>query len=125
MKQDKFTVTPGKRVNLANYDPSEHGAHDEKTSAADDLQKNIDRLAALQDVLYAQGTHAVLIIFQAMDAAGKDSVIKHVMTGLNPQGCRVTSFKEPSAEELRHDYLWRCIRELPAKGQIGIFNRSY
>ena len=83
------------------------------------------RLAELQNVLYAQNTHALLIVFQAMDAAGKDSAIKHVMSGINPQGCQVFSFKQPSTEELEHDYLWRCAKSLPERGRLGIFNRSY
>jgi PPK2 family polyphosphate:nucleotide phosphotransferase len=89
------------------------------------LQSGIEQLAKYQDMLYAQHTHALLIILQAMDAAGKDGVIKHVMSGVNPQGCQVHSFKAPSAEELSHDYMWRCFRKLPERGLIGIFNRSY
>jgi len=118
-----FRISPGKRVNLRSFDPAKQDSS--RDEAAGKLKENIERLAGLQNVLSAQDTYAILIIFQAMDAAGKDSVIKHVMTGLNPQGCRVVSFKEPSSEELRHDYLWRCVRELPERGQIGIFNRSY
>ena len=89
------------------------------------MQTGVQALAALQDRLYAQDRWAVLLIFQAMDAAGKDSVIKHVMSGVNPQGCQVVAFKGPSAEELDHDYLWRCVKHLPERGRIGIFNRSY
>jgi PPK2 family polyphosphate:nucleotide phosphotransferase len=89
------------------------------------LQQGIDALAAMQDILYAQDEWSLLLIFQAMDAAGKDGAIKHVMSGVNPQGCQVTSFKAPSAEELDHDFLWRCQRQLPERGRIGIFNRSY
>jgi PPK2 family polyphosphate:nucleotide phosphotransferase len=85
----------------------------------------VEALAALQDVLYAANSHALLLVFQAMDAAGKDSVIKHVMSGVNPQGCQVYSFKAPSAEEVNHDYLWRCLKVMPERGRIGIFNRSY
>ena len=85
----------------------------------------MERLAELQDVLYAQNIYSILLVFQAMDAAGKDSVIKHVMSGINPQGCQVFSFKSPSPEELDHDYLWRCVKALPERGRIGIFNRSY
>jgi PPK2 family polyphosphate:nucleotide phosphotransferase len=123
MKISEFRIPPGKSIHLRSFDPAAHESSREK--AAKKLQDNIERLAGLQDVLYAQDTYAMLIILQAMDAAGKDSVIKHVMTGLNPQGCRVVSFKEPSSEELRHDYLWRCVKELPERGRIGIFNRSY
>ncbi len=89
------------------------------------LQEHIKKLSALQEILYASNRYAILMIFQAMDAAGKDGVIKHVMSGVNPQGCQVFSFKHPSAEELQHDFLWRPTRELPARGRIGIFNRSY
>jgi len=89
------------------------------------LAAGIQALEHLQDMLYAQDSWAVLLIFQAMDAAGKDSTIKHVMSGVNPQGCRVYSFKRPSDEELDHDFLWRCVTRLPERGHIGIFNRSY
>jgi PPK2 family polyphosphate:nucleotide phosphotransferase len=89
------------------------------------LQSGVDLLAEMQDILYAQDKWALLLIFQAMDAAGKDGAIKHVMSGVNPQGCQVTSFKAPSAEELDHDFLWRCQKQLPERGRIGIFNRSY
>jgi PPK2 family polyphosphate:nucleotide phosphotransferase len=89
------------------------------------LQQGVETLAAMQDILYAQDKWSLLLIFQAMDAAGKDGAIKHVMSGINPQGCQVTSFKAPSAEELDHDFLWRCIKQLPERGRIGIFNRSY
>jgi PPK2 family polyphosphate:nucleotide phosphotransferase len=89
------------------------------------MNEQVERLRELQHVLYASNTHSLLVIFQAMDAAGKDSTIKHVMSGVNPQGCRVTSFKHPSAEELQHDFLWRSTQHLPERGQIGIFNRSY
>lgn len=89
------------------------------------MQADVERLAEYQNILYAQNTYALLIIFQAMDAAGKDSTIKHVMSGVNPQGCQVYSFKQPSAEELDHDYLWRTMKALPERGRVGIFNRSY
>ena len=105
--------------------PIFRGTYKDKKEAVQDLEKNIERLTKLQDVLYAQNVHSILLIFQAMDAAGKDSVIKHVMSGVNPQGCQVTSFKAPSAEELDHDYLWRCQQALPERGRIGIFNRSH
>ena len=103
------------------------GLHDDypsKKEAAEKLQADIEKLANYQDMLYAQDTYALLLIFQAMDAAGKDGTIKHVMSGVNPQGCDVFSFKAPSSEELNHDYLWRAKR-LPERGRIGIFNRSY
>lgn len=125
MKTEKFLVPEGKKVNLKNYQTDDTGDYTDKKQAEKDLAKNIERLAELQDVLYAQNEHALLIIFQAMDAAGKDSAIKHVMSGLNPQGTQVFSFKQPSAEELDHDYLWRSAKNLPERGRIGIFNRSY
>ncbi len=100
MKIEKFLAPEGKKLNLKNYKTDFTGDYTDKENAIDDLQKNILRLSELQDVLYAENRHAILIIFQAMDAAGKDSAIKHVMSGLNPQGCEVTSFKQPSLEEL-------------------------
>src|SRR6187401_1061226 len=96
-----------------------------KDRAQDLLRKGIERLNALQDKLYAQDSWSVLLVFQAMDAAGKDGTIKHVMSGINPQGCQVFSFKQPSAEELDHNFLWRYMKNLPERGRIGIFNRSY
>ena len=125
MKTDKFLVPEGKKLHLKNYQTDFTGDYEDKKPAVKDLAKNIERMTELQNILYAQNRHALLIIFQAMDAAGKDSAIKHVLSGLNPQGCEVTSFKQPSSEELDHDYLWRSMRKLPPRGQIGIFNRSY
>ncbi|MGI8641191.1 MAG: polyphosphate kinase 2 family protein [Pyrinomonadaceae bacterium] len=125
MNIEKFLVPEGKKLNLKNHQTDFTGDYQDKNPAIKDLEKNIERLAELQDILYAQNNHALLIIFQAMDAAGKDSAIKHVMSGLNPQGCEVTSFKQPSSEELDHDYLWRSMKKLPERGRIGIFNRSY
>lgn len=121
-----FLVPPGKKISLAkDYDPAYRGHFVKKAHAREKLREGIGLLAEYQDKLYAQNTHALLIILQAMDAAGKDGTIKHVMSGLNPQGCQVHSFKAPSAEELDHDYLWRCSKALPERGRIGIFNRSY
>ena len=125
MNSDRYIVPPGAPIALKDYDPKDTGKYKDKDAAAKDLIKDVEELSAAQDVLYAGGRQALLLIFQAMDAAGKDSVIKHVMSGVNPQGCQVVSFKSPSAEELQHDYLWRCLKSLPARGQIGIFNRSY
>jgi len=125
MKIDKFLAAEGKKVDLKDHATNDTGDYKEKTEAVADLAKNIERLAELQDVLYAQDIHSLLVVFQAMDAAGKDSVVKHVMSGINPQGCQVTSFKQPSAEELDHDFLWRCQKALPERGRIGIFNRSH
>jgi PPK2 family polyphosphate:nucleotide phosphotransferase len=118
------------KIRLKDYDSGWEGdkdvaKEDRKQNAAKILTDGIAELAAAQDLLYADDTWAVLVIFQAMDAAGKDGTIKHVMTGLNPQGCQVYSFKHPSAEDLDHDFLWRCARVLPERGRIGIFNRSY
>jgi PPK2 family polyphosphate:nucleotide phosphotransferase len=125
MTIDNYVVPAGGSVSLKDYDPDDTAKYQGKEDAAKDLQANIETLSALQDVLYAENSRALLLIFQAMDAAGKDSVIKHVMSGVNPQGCQVFSFKAPSAEELDHDYLWRCMKSLPERGRIGIFNRSY
>lgn len=125
MDVKKFLVPEGKKLNLKNHQTDFTGDFTDKKEAAEHLTTNIERLSKLQDTLYAQNTHAILLVFQAMDAAGKDSAIKHVMSGVNPQGCEVTSFKQPSHEELDHDYLWRAMKALPARGKIGIFNRSY
>jgi PPK2 family polyphosphate:nucleotide phosphotransferase len=124
MNIDSYIAAPG-RFRLNRVDPDAHGAIESKARAETLLQAGIERLRKLQEVLYAQDRWGVLLILQAMDTAGKDGVIEHVMSGVNPQGCRVVSFKRPSAEELDHDYLWRAVRELPARGDIGIFNRSY
>ena len=125
MNYKEFRVTEGKKLNLKKHKTDATGKYKSKEEAVADLQKNIERLAKLQAVLYAQNHHALLIIIQALDAAGKDGLIKHVMTGLNPQGCQVFSFKAPSPEELDHDFLWRASKSLPERGRLGIFNRSY
>ena len=125
MNLDRFRVQPGRRVKLRRYDPADTRPFKNEEKASDLLARGIDRLVALQERLYAQDRWAVLLIFQAMDAAGKESAIKHVMSGLNPQGTQVFSFKHPSDEELDHDYLWRTVKALPERGRIGIFNRSY
>ena len=125
MNHESFLVPAGKKIRLKDYDPDFTGKYKSKEDATKKLEEDIQKLAALQDVLYAQDNYAVLIVFQAMDAAGKDGAIKHVMSGVNPQGCQVVSFKAPSAEELDHDYLWRCMKMMPPRGHIGIFNRSY
>ena len=123
----RFRVTDGSGFRLKDVDPGDTlGLKDEiKPKAKELLAKGVDVLAELQDMLYAQDKWAVLLIFQAMDAAGKDGAIKHVMSGVNPQGCQVFSFKAPTSEDLDHDYLWRCMKCLPERGRIGIFNRSY
>lgn len=125
MKIEQFTVTNGKDFRLKDHDTSSNGGYSSKAEALIDMEKNLLKLQDLQEKLWAQDQYALLIIIQAMDAAGKDGLIKHVMSGVNPQGCHVASFKQPSSEELDHDYLWRCVRQLPQRGQIGIFNRSY
>lgn len=135
MNFDAFRVKPGSQIKLKDYDPRyisdfkykniEIPKNDLKEHSEQVLSSGIKRLTEFQDKLYAQDTYALLCIFQAMDAAGKDSTIKHVMSGINPQGCQVTSFKQPSAEELDHDYLWRYSKAVPERGRIGIFNRSY
>src|ERR1700716_4652716 len=114
------------KFRLADCDPADtHGVDVDKEMARAYLVEEIERLADLQERLYAEGRWAVLVILQGMDTAGKDGVIKHVMSGINPLGCEVHSFKAPSAEELNHDFLWRCAKNLPERGHIGIFNRSY
>ena len=123
---DRYRVTSGKSFKLKDYDPGDTGGHlIGKHDAAALLNDGVEHLSALQEKLYAHDRWAVLIVFQAMDAAGKDGTIKHVMSGVNPQGVQVTSFKAPSVEELRHDFLWRAARVLPERGRIGIFNRSH
>ncbi|MBW4592159.1 MAG: polyphosphate kinase 2 family protein [Brasilonema angustatum HA4187-MV1] len=125
MNHNPFIVKPDSKISLKDYDPDYTGDLKKKADAQGKLQADILQLQKYQNVLYAQNTYALLIIFQAMDAAGKDSTIKHVMSGVNPQGCQVFSFKSPSSEELDHDYLWRSAKALPERGRIGIFNRSY
>ena len=122
-----YRVTNGKKFRLKDVDPTDTQDlnSEDKPRAKEALQTGIEALAELQDKLYAQDRWSLLLIFQAMDAAGKDGTIKHVMSGVNPQGCQVSSFKAPSSEDLDHDYLWRCQKALPERGRIGIFNRSY
>ncbi len=124
---DHFRVADGRKFRLKDVDPGDtlHLDQDDKEKAEEALATGVDALAELQDTLYAQDRWAVLLIFQAMDAAGKDGAIKHVMSGVNPQGCQVFSFKAPTSQDLDHDYLWRCMQCLPERGRIGIFNRSY
>ena len=123
---EPYRVTDGSKFRLKKIDPADtRGLKPDKKEAADRLATGVQWLAAEQDKLYAQDRRSLLLIFQAMDAAGKDSTIKHVMSGINPQGCSVTAFKAPSAAELRHDFLWRSAVALPERGRIGIFNRSY
>ena len=130
---EQFLVEPGSKVNLKNYvtdwtetdNAQELGKDVIKERAAEILEETRKQLAEAQELLYASDTNSVLLIFQAMDAAGKDGTIRHVMSGVNPQGCQVYSFKKPSAEELDHNFLWRYMKALPERGRIGIFNRSY
>jgi PPK2 family polyphosphate:nucleotide phosphotransferase len=125
MGEDRFRVRPDKKFRLEDHDPGDTGSFGSKEDGRKHLEKGLERLRDLQEKLYAQDQWALLLVFQAMDAAGKDSVIEHVMSGVNPQGCQVYSFKAPSAEELDHDFLWRTNRCLPERGRIGVFNRSY
>ena len=124
---EPYRITKGKKFRLADIDPADTLTltSEDKPQAKQALKEGNEALAELQEMLYAQDRWAVLLIFQGMDAAGKDSAIKHVMSGVNPQGCEVSSFKAPNNEELDHDYLWRCVRRLPERGRIGVFNRSY
>ena len=125
-----FRVAPGESPNLDTRDPAWAGDEDRsekkrKKQAGKILEDSVEELADLQELLYASDTWSVLVVFQALDAAGKDGAIKHVMSGVNPQGVEVTSFKEPSSEDLDHTFLWRCMKKIPERGRIGIFNRSY
>ena len=125
MKYNRFIFPLDQSRRLSEFPTSDISPFSNQEGTYEELAKGVKTLSKFQDILYAQDKYALLIIFQAMDAAGKDSTIKHVMTGINPQGCNVTSFKAPSVEELDHAYLWRCMKMTPAKGDIGIFNRSY
>ena len=123
--EKSYRVDNGKHFRLKEFDPADTGHWHSVEEAKEQLQKDIQRMEELQDKLYAQDRWSVLLIFQAMDAAGKDGTIKHVMSGVNPEGCQVHSFKAPSQAELQHDFLWRTTQALPERGHIGIFNRSY
>jgi PPK2 family polyphosphate:nucleotide phosphotransferase len=125
IKSSDFRVPPGKEVNLTKWPTIVKPVYKTKRDYKKLLQEHVDQLSSLQRLHYAYDRYSLLLIFQGMDAAGKDSAIAHVMSGVNPQGCRVYSFKQPSQEELKHDFLWRTTRVLPERGQIGIFNRSY
>ena len=122
-----YRVTKGKDFRLKKVDPgdTDRFTKDDKSRTKEALKDGIDALKEFQEMLYAQDRYSILLIFQAMDAAGKDGAIKHVMSGVNPQGCQVSSFKKPTSEDLDHDYLWRCLKRMPERGRIGIFNRSY
>ena len=125
MNHDDFIVPPGQKIRLEDYDPGFTAHYKNKDEASTKLRKDIKQLTKYQDVLYAQNNYALLVVLQAMDTAGKDGTIRHVMSGVNPQGTQVHSFKAPSEEELHHDFLWRSMKALPERGGIGIFNRSY
>lgn len=125
MIDSPYLVKPGKKLDLSKHDPDDTGSFKHKDDAKDDVEKNLKTLDELQEILYAQSKFAILIVFQAMDAGGKDGAIEHIFSGINPQGCSVTSFKVPSHLELAHDYLWRYHMAAPRKGMIGIFNRSH
>ena len=125
MKYNKYIFQPDQSQRLSDFSTSDTNSFGNQRDAEEELARGVKLLSKYQDILYAQDKFGLLIIFQAMDAAGKDSTIKHVMSGINPQGCNVTSFKAPSVEEMDHTYLWRCMKATPAKGDIGIFNRSY
>jgi PPK2 family polyphosphate:nucleotide phosphotransferase len=125
IRTDNFRVRDGERVDLKDWPTRVKPFYTSKDDLKEHLQKHIEEISDLQAQLYASNSYAILLIFQAMDAAGKDGAIKHVMSGVNPQGCQVFSFKHPSLEELDHDFLWRTTRCLPERGRIGIFNRSY
>lgn len=125
MDIEKYKVSSGKGFKLSDFVTKDKGDYKNKEEALSDMNDNIAKMSVDQDMLYAQNQKSILLIIQAMDAAGKDGLIKHVMSGLNPQGTQVFSFKQPSAEELDHDFLWRYNKSLPERGRIGIFNRSY
>lgn len=125
MVDSPYLVRPGKKVKLSRIDPDDTGRFDDKEHAKADVEANLKKLDELQEVLYAQAKFSVLIVFQALDAAGKDGAIEHIFSGVNPQGCAVASFKAPGPIELAHDYLWRYHMAAPRKGMIGIFNRSH
>lgn len=122
---EKLLIKPGTKLELKEFNTKYTAGFKDKEDAQQMLEEDIKRLAELQDMLFAMNKYSLLVVFQAMDAAGKDGTIKHVMSGVNPQGCEVTSFKQPSAEELEHDYLWRINKALPKRGMISIFNRSH
>jgi len=125
IKSKDFRVRPGKKVKLTDWPTMVKAFCSSKEEYQELLEEHVDKLSSLQHLHYASNRYALLLIFQGMDAAGKDGAIRHVMSGVNPQGCEVSSFKQPSADELEHDFLWRTTRRLPERGRIGIFNRSY
>ena len=120
-----FLIRPGEKVRLKDRPTKVKPVYNSKEEYKELLEKHVKELSSIQQLLYGSNKYALLLVFQGMDAAGKDGAIRHVMSGVNPQGCEVASFKQPSAEELEHDFLWRAEQRLPGRGRIGIFNRSY
>ena len=121
----QFMVTPGEKLSLARIDPSQSGPHASADAALPEVQKNVARMDELQALLYADGGQSLLVVLQALDAAGKDGVVRHLFSGMNPQGTRVFGFTQPSADEAAHDFLWRAHQRTPAKGEVVVFNRSH
>jgi PPK2 family polyphosphate:nucleotide phosphotransferase len=122
---EKLIVKPGSKVRLKHFDPSYHGKHESHRSALPEIQRNLQKMEQLQYLMYAESKHSLLIVLQGLDAAGKDGVVRHVLTGMNPSGCVASNFKQPTAKELGHDFLWRVHPHVPAKGSVAIFNRSH
>jgi PPK2 family polyphosphate:nucleotide phosphotransferase len=124
-KSNPYLVEPNSKIKLSDYDPDDTGGFKSKARAEAILEKHRKKLFKMQELMYAEAKRSLLVVLQGLDAAGKDGTIRHIFTGVNPQGCQVTSFKKPTEEELRHDFLWRVHRAAPARGMIGIFNRSH
>jgi PPK2 family polyphosphate:nucleotide phosphotransferase len=121
----KLIVEPDSKIRLKHFDPDYHGKHESRESALPEIQKNLQKMEELQYLMYAENRHSLLIVLQGLDAAGKDGVVRHVLTGMNPSGCIASNFKQPTARELAHDFLWRVHPQVPAKGSVAIFNRSH
>ena len=121
----KLVVEPGSKIRLKHFDPGYQGKHESRESALPEIQKNLQKMEELQYLMYAENKHSLLIVLQGLDAAGKDGVVRHVLTGMNPSGCIAVNFKQPTAKELAHDFLWRVHPHVPAKGSVAIFNRSH
>jgi len=121
----KLIVKPDSKIRLKHFDPDYHGKHESRESALPEIQKNLQKMEQLQYLMYAENKHSLLIVLQGLDAAGKDGVVRHVLTGMNPSGCIASNFKQPTARELAHDFLWRVHPHVPAKGSVAIFNRSH
>ena len=121
----KFIVTPGSKVRLKHFDPGYHGKHESHEKALPEIQKYVEKMEQLQYLMYAERKHSLLVVLQGLDAAGKDGVVRHILTGMNPAGCAAVGFKQPTPEELAHDFLWRVHPHVPTKGSIAIFNRSH